>query len=166
MTRESAEGFPLRGDALRRAVAAALPRLRAVSEARSAAPRAPGKWSPREVIGHLIDSASNNHQRFVRARFQEDLAFPGYQQDEWVRNQNYREAPWADLVELWRLYNEHLARVLDGIPEEVWRRATRKHTFDKILMVTVPAGEPATLDDLRRDYVAHLQHHLEQIPVP
>ena len=58
----------MRGNALRRAVAAALPKLRAVSEPQSAAPRAPGKWSPREVLGHLIDSASNNHQRFVRAR--------------------------------------------------------------------------------------------------
>jgi hypothetical protein len=166
VTRESAEAFPHRGDALRRAVAAALPRLRAVSETQSAAPRAPGKWSPREVIGHLIDSASNNHQRFVRARFQEDLVFAGYKQDDWVRNQNYREAPWTDLVELWRLYNLHLARVLDGIPEDVWKRETRKHTFDKILMVRVPAGEPATLEHLRRDYVAHLQHHVEQVTAP
>ena len=161
--RESVEALPMRGNALRRAVAAALPKLRAVSEPQSAAPRAPGKWSPREVLGHLIDSASNNHQRFVRARFQEDLVFPGYVQDEWVRHQNYREEPWADLVELWRLYNLHLARVMDEIPEELWRRETRKHTFDKILMVTVPAGEPATLEHLRRDYVAHLQHHVEQV---
>jgi hypothetical protein len=161
--RESVEALPMRGNALRRAVAAALPKLRAVSEAQSAAPRAPGKWSPREVVGHLIDSASNNHQRFVRARFQEDLIFPGYVQDEWVRHQNYREELWADLVELWRLYNLHLARVMDEIPEELWRRETRKHTFDKILMVTVPAGEPATLEHLRRDYVAHLQHHVEQV---
>jgi len=166
VTRESLEALPMRGNALRRAVAAALPRLHAMDEARSAAPRAPGKWSPREVLGHLIDSASNNHQRFVRARFQEDLAFPGYVQDEWVRHQNYREEPWADLVELWRLYNQHLARVMDEIPEELWRRETRKHTFDKILMVKVPAGEPATLEHLRRDYVAHLQHHIEQIPAP
>ncbi|HEY7111477.1 MAG TPA: DinB family protein [Thermoanaerobaculia bacterium] len=163
MTRESAEAFPLRGDPLRRAVAAALPRLRGLSEKESAAPRAPGKWSPREVIGHLIDSASNNHQRFVRAPLQEDLVFPGYPQDTWVRNQNYREAPWADLVELWRLYNLHIARVLDAIPEDVWKRETRKHTFDKILMITVPAGEPVTLENLRRDYVAHLQHHVEQV---
>ena len=135
-----------------------------MSEPQSAAPRAPGKWSPREVLGHLIDSASNNHQRFVRARFQEDLVFPGYVQDEWVRHQNYREEPWADLVELWRLYNLHLARVMDEIPEELWRRETRKHTFEEILMTPVPTAEPATLEHLRRDYVAHLQHHVEQIP--
>ncbi|HTO75224.1 MAG TPA: DinB family protein [Thermoanaerobaculia bacterium] len=164
--RESVEALPMRGNALRRAVAGALPKLRAVTEPQSAVPRAPGKWSPREVMGHLIDSASNNHQRFVRAQFQEDLVFPGYVQDEWVRHQNYREEPWADLVELWRLYNLHLARVMDEIPEELWRRETRKHTFDEILMVAVPAGQPATLEHLRRDYVAHLQHHVEQIPGP
>jgi hypothetical protein len=161
--RESIAALPMRGNALRRAVAAALPKLRSVSETQSAAPRAPGKWSPREVLGHLIDSASNNHQRFVRARFQENLVFPGYVQDEWVRHQNYREEPWADLVELWRLYNQHIARVMDEIPEELWGRETREHTFDRILMNAVPAGEPATLEHLRRDYVAHLQHHVEQI---
>ena len=52
---------------------------------------------------------------------------------------------------------------MDEIPEELWRRETRKHTFDEILMTPVPAGEPATLEHLRRDYVAHLQHHVEQV---
>ena len=149
---------------LRRAVAAGFPRLRALSEERSSRPRAPGKWSPKEVIGHLIDSASNNHQRFVRAAFQEDLVFPGYEQDEWVRNQRYRECPWADLVELWRLYNLQLARVMEATPEGLRRRETRRHNFHDIGFQTFLEGEPATLDGLMHDYVAHLGHHLAQIP--
>ena len=68
-------------DDLRRAVGEAVPVLLAIDEAASARPPAPDKWCPREIVGHLIDSASNNHQRFVRARFQDDLVFPGYEQD-------------------------------------------------------------------------------------
>ena len=51
---------------------------------KSQTPRAQDKWSPREIVGHLIDSAANNHQRFVRAQFTDDLVFSGYQQAEWV----------------------------------------------------------------------------------
>ncbi len=85
---------------LRRAVNDALPALRAIDEQASARAPAPGKWCPREVLGHLIDSASNNHQRFVRVRFQDDLVFEGYDQDAWVAAQRYREASWAELIEL------------------------------------------------------------------
>jgi DinB family protein len=148
---------------LRHAVAQSLSGLRALSEEQSSRPRAPGKWSPKEVIGHLIDSASNNHQRFVRAAFQEDLVFPRYEQDQWVRNQRYRDCPWAELVELWRLYNLQLARVMDATPESLRRRETRRHNFHEIGFQEVREGEPATLDGLMHDYVAHLDHHLAQI---
>ena len=151
------------GADLRRAVEEALPALRAVSEAKSAVPRAAGKWSPREILGHLIDSASNNHQRFVRGPFQDDLVFPGYSQEDWVRNQDYREAPWAELLELWRLYNLHLARVMDAVPEQARRRETRRHNFHAIAFHEIPEGEPATPEYLMRDYVAHLRHHLAQV---
>ena len=55
-------------------------------------------WSIKEIIGHLIDSAAHNHQRFVRAQSQADLVFPGYDQDDWVRAQAYNSAPWGPLV--------------------------------------------------------------------
>ena len=71
---------------------------------------APGKWSKKEILGHLVDSAVNNHQRFVRAQHCEALAFPGYEQDAWVANQNYNDVEWKDLIELWVLFNRHLAR--------------------------------------------------------
>jgi hypothetical protein len=146
---------------LRRTVEEALPGLLAIDERASARPPAPGKWCPRELVGHLIDSAANNHQRFVRARFQDDLVFPGYEQDEWVTVQRYREAPWHELVELWRLYNLHLARVFAAIPPELARRTHTRHNFDRIAWKTVPAGEPTTLAYFADDYVGHLRHHLK-----
>jgi hypothetical protein len=126
----------------------------------------PGKWCPREIIGHLIDSASNNHQRFVRAQFQDDLVFPGYAQDAWVSAQKYREAPWAELLDLWRSFNLHIARVMEAAPEEQRSRARVRHNLDELAWKPVPRDAPATLDYFMADYVAHLKHHLNQIVKP
>jgi hypothetical protein len=148
---------------LRAAVERAAAALLALPEAQSARPRAPGKWSPKEVIGHLIDSAAVNHQRFVRASSQDDLVFPTYAQDEWVAAQRYREAPWEELVELWRRYNRHIAWVMEGVPEAVRFRSHRRHNLHQIAWQVVPEGETTTLDYLMRDYVGHLKHHLRQV---
>ena len=102
--------FPAIGAALVETVEAAVPMLRSMSEARAEQPRAPGKWSPKQVIGHLIDSASNNHQRFVRAQEGPSFAGPGYEQDHWVAVQGYQESSWDEIVALWRAYNRHLAQ--------------------------------------------------------
>lgn len=151
---------------LRDAVARAWPVLQGFDEAASARAPAPGKWCPRELLGHLVDSASNNHQRFVRARFQDDLVFPGYDQDAWVGAQGYRTAPWGELIELWRLFNLHLARVFESTPPALARRAVTRHSFDRIAYRAVPAGEPSTLQYFADDYVAHLRHHLRALGVP
>ncbi len=151
---------------LRGVVAAVTPRLLALSEAESSRPPAPGKWSPKEVIGHLIDSAANNHQRFVRAQFTDDLVFPGYEQGAWVASQRYRDAPWKDLVELWRLYNLHLARVAEAIPASVRQQPRSRHNLHEIAWQAVPPDRPATLEDFMRDYVGHLRHHVAQILGP
>jgi hypothetical protein len=148
---------------LREAVERAAPRLLALSEEASAQSFAPGKWSPREIVGHLIDSASNNHQRFVRAQFQDDLIFPGYAQEDWVRVQHYCDAPWKELVMLWQSYNLQLARVMAAAPEDVRLREHRKHNFHQIGWRTVSEEKTATLDYLMSDYVAHLKNHLRQI---
>src|SRR5262249_58659213 len=105
----------------------AVPALLAIPEEASRRRPAPGKWSPAEVVGHLIDSASNNHQRFVRARWQDDLIFEGYRQDDWVDVQEYVRAPWAELVTLWSGFNRHLARVMQATPAAVRTRAHRRH---------------------------------------
>ena len=138
-------------------------RLRAVVEADAARRPAPGKWSAKEIIGHLIDSASNNHQRFVRARWQEDLVFTGYDQDAWVEAQQYEAAPWPELLDLWLAYNLHMARVMRTVPDAVRLRSHTRHNLDQLAWRPVAPGEPATLDYFMRDYVAHLHHHLRQI---
>jgi hypothetical protein len=123
---------------------------------------AKGGWSAKEILGHLIDSAAVNHQRFVRAQWQ-DLVFAAYAQDDWVDAQKYQEAPWIELVALWREYNRHIARVMAAIPLEVRMTPKRLHNLHEIALKPAPKDEPATLDYLMRDYVDHLQHHLKQI---
>lgn len=148
---------------LRDLVERSAPLLRALDDAATAARPAPAKWSPREIIGHLIDSASNNHQRFVRARFRDDLVFDGYAQDEWVAAQRYQDADWPELVALWRSFNLHLARVMEAVPDHIRFREHTRHNLDRIAWVPVPADRPATLDYFMCDYVGHLKHHLRQI---
>jgi hypothetical protein len=147
----------------RRTVEETAARLRELDDAEAASRRATAAWSRKEILGHLIDSAANNHQRFVRAQFQEDLSFPGYAQEEWVAAQRYDEAPWPQLVELWRLYNLHLLHVVSRIPADTLRRPRHPHTLHKIAWRLVDEREPATLEYLILDYVGHLKHHLAQI---
>ena len=123
----------------------------------------PGAWSAKEIIGHLIDSAANNHARFVRASSQDDLVFPGYAQDEWVRVQSYATAPWIEIVALWRAYNHHLAHVMAAVPSHVRYRPHERHNLHEIGWRPFASDEPATLDQLMHDYVLHLAHHLSQI---
>lgn len=99
----------------------------------------------------------------MRARWQDDLVFPGYAQDAWVEVQRYADAPWPELVTLWREYNRHLARVIDATPSAIRLREHRSHNLHEIAWCTVPADQPATLDYFMRDYVGHLQHHLRQV---
>ena len=152
--------------ALRGAIEKSTPSLKEMSDEMTRRRPAPGKWSPREIIGHLIDSASNNHQRFVRAQFQEDLVFPGYAQDAWVSAQKYQDAPWDELLTLWRSFNLHIAHVMETASPEVRLRPRARHNLDELAWRPVPRHEPATLDYFMADYVAHLQHHLRQILGP
>lgn len=138
-------------------------RLLQISEAQSLVPRAEGKWSPKEITGHLIDSAANNHLRFVRAQFSDDLIFAGYEQVEWVRAQNYKDEPWLALVQLWHLYNQHILHVMTFAPEEARMKLRARHNLHKIASDTISEDEPVTLDYFMRDYVDHLKKHLGQI---
>jgi hypothetical protein len=138
-------------------------RLLQISEAQSAIPRSQGKWSPKEIIGHLIDSAANNHQRFVRAQFTDDLVFAGYEQENWVRVQNYQGEAWSELVALWKLYNGHILHLVSLIPEETRTRLRSKHNLHQIASDTIREDEPVTLDYFIRDYLDHMKKHLGQI---
>ena len=139
-------------------------RLEEIPPEKARVPVAPGKWSPQEIIGHLVDSASNNHGRFVRAQLTDDLTFPGYDQEAWVRMQNYAESDWLALLALWRAYNHHLAHIIERIPEDQATRPRARHNCDEIAFKTVPKSKPVTLEYFVCDYVAHLKHHLAQIP--
>ena len=138
-------------------------RLMEISEDDAAAPLSPGKWSPKEVIGHLIDSASNNHGRFVRSQTSDEMVFQGYDQDAWVRLQHYNDRLWTELVGLWFAYNTHIASVISRISPECLSLPRTVHNLDEIAWRTVPRDQPVTLEYLIRDYLAHMNHHLAQI---
>ena len=150
-------------DDFRQTIEASGARLLALSSATSKAAPSSGKWSPREVIGHSIDSAANNHQRFVRAQFTDDLEFHGYEQAEWVGVQGYKDESWEQLVQLWKLYNLHLLHLISRIPEEQLTKERRKHNLHQIASQPIPVEQPATLEYFIRDYLGHLKHHLRQI---
>jgi DinB superfamily len=150
-------------DEFRQTVDRAAERLLQISEEQSALAPAEGKWSPKEIVGHLIDSAANNHQRFVRAQFTDDLIFPEYEQSEWVRVQAYNREAWPQLVQLWKHYNLHLAHLMAAVPAQTRTKARTTHNLQHLAWQTVPENEAVTLEYFMRDYVAHLRHHLDQI---
>lgn len=127
-------------------------RLRRIDEATAVKRPARGKWSKKEVLGHLIDSAANNHQRFVRLQLTSRIDLPGYDGDEWVRLQNYQERPWGQIIELWQAYNTQLASLIRTVDPSALRHVW--HT---------PDGKDLDLEFIMRDYVVHLRHHLDQI---
>ena len=138
---------------LRAAIADGLELFERIDEARSARPPAPGKWCAREILGHLIDSACNNHRRFVIGQGAGPIVYDGYEQDAWVGRQRYRDIPFRDIVALWTAYNRHLAHVM---------AASDPATLDRAGRAPGGSGE-VTLGFLMEDYVHHLRHHLEQL---
>ena len=111
-------------------------------------------WSIKEVIGHLVDSASNNHQRFVRLQLEEELQFPDYSiyNEQWIKIQTYQERPWNDLLVLWQYYNKHLAHMMRCVDPESLNHAWALNSKTRI-----------TLFDMMVDYLRHLKEHVEQI---
>src|SRR5258708_5418573 len=150
-------------DDFKETIERAAPRLLQISEEQSAQPRAEDHWSSKQIIGHLIDSATNNHVRFVVGQLKDDLIFPGYDQDGWVRTNHYQEASWQQLVDLWEAYNLHLLHLMAHASKEKLNTPCTLHTLQEIAFNTVPASEAVTLEYLMKDYVVHLKHHLSQI---
>ena len=153
------------GTILQDVILKAKPQLLALSEAEVSTKPSPEKWSKKQILGHLVDSAGNNHQRFVRIQQQEQLIFPGYEQAKWVEHQQYQEADWEMLVEFWSLYNLHLGRVISLIPDELFYKVFEPddHNMHLITMRRVDKGDSSNLAYFVYDYVGHLEHHLKQL---
>jgi hypothetical protein len=128
------------------------PNLRGKTDEQASVPRAPGKWCAKEELGHLIDSASNNHIRFVAAALDGRFQGAGYAQDDWVRLHGYGAMPWPQIVDLWLAYNRLLSGLLHRIPES----RLRAECF-------VGAAPAVTLEFLIDDYILHMQHHIDQL---
>jgi DinB family protein len=142
---------------LERTVATELPNLRAIPDGpETAAPNRPSGegWSQREELGHLVDSAVNNHARFVRATLEPTYAGPGYDQEGWVAVHRYQEIPWKELVDVWHAHNRILLRLIAAIPPAKLATPCR--------VGGVGAGL-VTLGFMIDDYVLHMQHHLDNV---
>jgi hypothetical protein len=124
---------------------------------------APDRWSARQIIGHLIDSACNNHRRFVINQGIDSLAIDGYEQDQWVARQRYHETPASELVALWVAYNNQIARVIEAIPPQELTRSRGPAGSRRFPYTTLPASQTVTLGHVVEDYVGHIRHHLAQI---
>lgn len=109
-------------------------------------------WSPKEELGHLIDSAANNHVRFTRALIEPEFRGPSYAQNDWVRVHRYQDVPWLTIVDFWFHYNRFLTPLLAHVPEE------------KLLTACfIGSSEGVSLQFLVEDYVLHMQHHIDHL---
>lgn len=122
----------------------------AIPDAEFSAKPLPHKWSKKEVLGHLIDSAQNNLRRFIVGQYEQLPPVIVYQQDFWVASNQYQHAPKEDVIQLWRLINLRICDVLENMPEEHYAKQCN-------------TGALHTLQWLAEDYVKHLKHHLNQI---
>jgi hypothetical protein len=137
---------------LQKTIERELPDLRALSDELTAHPNGrPGSWSQKEELGHLIDSATNNHIRFVQASIDGEFRGLGYAQDKWVEAHRYRDVAWLSLVELWYRYNSLLVHLIARIPENQMNNRC------------VIGWGVVTLRFVIDDYIVHMQHHLDHI---
>lgn len=126
-------------------------KLSAISEQALALKPSEDKWSKKEVIGHLIDSAANNHQRFIRIQY-ESTPTIFYNQNKWNELNHYQRLESKHIIDLWTIYNKHLLEVIKSIPAESLLREGNSGGENNLTLVF-----------LINDYVEHMEHHLKQI---
>ena len=137
---------------LQRAIAEEEPRLRAISDSSAGASPQGDAWSRKRELGHLIDSATNNRVRFIKAALEGQYVGPSYDGVGWVELGGYAAIPWSDLIDLWRVLNQALAVVLDRIPPDRLSAQCR-----------IGEAPAVTLEFVIDDYILHMQHHLDHI---
>ena len=123
--------------------------LKAVHESEMIYKPSPSKWSKKEILGHMIDSAQNNIRRFIVAQYEENPTI-NYNQDKWVAVVNYQQYDLQNLINLWYLLNKHISLILKNTSEEIAQRKCQ-------------TKELHTLEWLAQDYIKHLRHHLHQV---
>ena len=129
-------------------------RLRAMPADKIEHKPAPNTWSAKEELGHLLDSAANNHQRIVRTQLEEKPAMPGYDGDAWVVLHRYQQRDWETLIGLWAALNRQLLAAAEAVPDSAWSRTC-----------TIADSAPLTLKFVFDDYVRHMLHHLRHMGV-
>jgi hypothetical protein len=129
-------------------------RLRALPADKIEFKPAPNTWSVKEELGHLLDSAANNHQRIVRAQLEEKPAMPGYDGEAWVELHRYQQRDWETLIGLWAALNQQLLSAAEAVPVDAWSRT-----------LTIADSAPLTLRFVFDDYVGHMAHHLRHMGV-
>lgn len=137
---------------LQQTISRVRPLLERIADEEASRRPEPDKWSRKEILGHLLDSASNNHQRFVRAAIDRALAFPAYPQNELVALQRFNNMDWGALITFWASYNLFLSQVISVLPSD-----------SATVQCIIGKNAPATLEFIAQDYVVHLKHHLKQI---
>jgi hypothetical protein len=130
------------------------PRLRKLHADQVTQKPAAGKWSPKEELGHLLDSAANNHQRIVRTQLEDKPAMPSYDGDRWVELHGYQQRDWHELIGLWSALNQQLLTAARAVPEHGWSRTC-----------SIGDSKPLTLLFVFEDYVRHMVHHLRHIGI-
>jgi hypothetical protein len=135
---------------LERLVASYIQKFNEFSETEFNTKPSPQKWSRKEVVGHLIDSAQNNLRRFIVGQYEESPPKIVYQQDFWVGANGYQTMKKEDVIQLWRLINERIIAVLENMPAENYNKQCETSTLHSI-------------EWLADDYVKHMKHHINQI---
>ena len=125
-------------------------KMKAIPEGDFSSKPLPAKWSKKEVVGHLIDSAQNNLRRFICGQYESEPPFITYQQDFWVESNDYQQMDRQEIVQLWQLMNRRICAVLQKMPRENYGKQCN-------------TGKLHSLQWLATDYVKHMKHHINQI---